>query len=381
MVKVFACGDIVNYKNHDGLVCSDELSRVVKSADYAVCNFEAPLKGFGMPQPKSGPHHTQHPQTLKGLKEQGFDLALLANNHMLDYGEEGLAKVIEIAQGLGLDTLGAGLDEDEAYRPLIKDINGMSIGIINACEAQFGVIDYFERGKAAGYAWINHANIDKLVIELKEKCDFVLVFSHAGLENYPIPQKEWRFRYKHLCDLGADAVIAAHPHVPQGYEKHNNSHIFYSLGNFYFDGGLWANSENTSYSIILYLEKNEPIQFELVYHYTTENKVHLAPEHKKVNVDNLCNLLNEGYTEAHDEMTRKAYTSVKASFVRSLFSFPIGMSLKATTKEIVATLLGRRRHINKPLTLMHLLRNEAYYYVMRHALEIETKTKEKLKNE
>lgn len=375
MVKIFACGDVVNYKNLDGLLCSDNIEVLIKDADYAVCNFEAPLQGFGTPQPKSGPHHAQHTETLKGLKDQGFDLALLANNHMLDYGTEELAKTIENAQSLGLDTVGAGLDEKAAYSPLIKDINGTRVGIINACEAQFGVIDYFERVESAGYAWINHAKIDKLVLDLKKECDFVLVFSHAGLENYDIPQKEWRFRYKHLCDLGADAVIAAHPHVPQGYERHNNSLIFYSLGNFYFDGGRWADAENSSYAVLLKLEKDRPITFEPVHHYTEAGKVHLAPQSKKVNIEYLCGLLHENYAEAHDKMTRKAYVSVKRNFARSLFKFPVDSSIKGTIKEIAATILGRRKMRNKPLSAMHLIRNEAYYYVMRHALELEVKEK------
>ena len=57
MQSLFVCGDIINYEHQDGTVCSDELARLIISADYSVCNFEAPIEGYGTPQPKSGAHH------------------------------------------------------------------------------------------------------------------------------------------------------------------------------------------------------------------------------------------------------------------------------------------------------------------------------------
>jgi poly-gamma-glutamate capsule biosynthesis protein CapA/YwtB (metallophosphatase superfamily) len=105
--------------------------------------------------------------------------------------------------------------------------------MINACEANFGLIDGFNREEKAGYAWINDPRIDKTILRLRRECDILLVFSHAGLEHYWIPQKEWRARYRHFCDLGADVIIGSHPHVPQAYESHAGSLIFYSLGNFF----------------------------------------------------------------------------------------------------------------------------------------------------
>ncbi|WP_213609032.1 CapA family protein [Pseudoalteromonas sp.] len=379
MVKLFACGDIVNYNNAKGELLSDDLAQIIQSMDYSVCNFEAPIQGKGAPEPKSGIHHSQRAETLSGLKKQGFDLALLANNHMLDFGKDGLQATIDEAQRVGLDTVGAGIDEREAYKPLIKKIGDITIGIINACEAQFGVIDYFKRSESAGYAWINHTLIDKTVLKLKEECDFVLIFPHAGLENYSIPQKEWRERYKHLCDLGADAVIASHPHVPQGYEQYGKSLIFYSLGNFYFDPGKWAHRKNSSFSVILTMKKNNAINFEPVYHHMDQGKVEITQVDQRIDLHNLCSLLGEGYDQAHDEMVISAYPDVKKHLISSFFSIPIAFSFKSWTKELAATLLGRRKNTNKVLKGMHFTRNEAYYYVLRHGLELEAK--QELNNE
>jgi len=371
MPDIFVCGDVVNYCQADGKICSEDLACIIQGVDFAICNFEAPIVGYGTPQQKSGPHHSQRKETILGLKQQGFDLLLLANNHMLDYGTEGLVATISEAKKHGLDVVGAGVNSMSAYSPLIKKIGGIKFGIINACEAQFGVIDFYQKDEAAGYAWINHPRIDQTVIQLKEKCDFVLFFSHAGLENYSIPQKEWRFRYKHLCDLGVDVLIASHPHVPQGYETYKNKLIFYSLGNFYFDGGRWNGKECRSFAIRLRFEKEKKPTFEPVFHYTSNMKVQLADEDKKTDLHALCKELQLGYDKAHDEMVIDAYQIIRKNQIRSLLSFPVDVTIWGTIKEIVATFLGRRKKINKSLLGLHLYRNEAYYYVVRRALEIE----------
>ncbi|MBB1379347.1 CapA family protein [Pseudoalteromonas sp. SR43-2] len=373
MIKIFACGDIVNYNNVNCSLLSPELEEIVKAADYSVFNFEAPIQGVGTPQLKSGPHHAQRPKTLEGLKVQGFDLALLANNHIFDYGYEGLNATINLAHKCGLETIGAGLDKESAYAPMIKKLGGMKIGIINACEAQFGVINDFDRVTEAGFAWVNSPVIDQTILDLKVICDFVLVFAHAGLENYPIPLKEWRARYRHFCDLGADAIICSHPHVPQGIEEYGSSLIFYSLGNFYFDGGRSANSENQSFAVLLKIEKNLPISFEPVYHYTSNGLVDVARDNKKIDLDYLSKLLNENYYQEHEVMVMEAYNKFKKQLVCAVTDFPIDTTVKGTIRELLNKVLGRPKALSRELAAMHLIRNEAYYYVTRNALEIKVR--------
>jgi len=377
MLNIFVCGDIVNYENGNGLICCKKLSEIINSSDYAVCNFEAPIAGYGKPKLKSGPHHAQRVETITGLKEQGFDLLLLANNHMLDYGKEGLIETIKEAKKNGMNVTGAGLEKASAYQPFVKKFNGLKIGIINAGEAQFGVIDHYDRNESYGYAWINHPCIDLNIIKLKRTCDFVIVFSHAGLEKYDIPQKEWRVRYKHLCDLGADVIIGSHPHVPQGYEEYGDSLIFYSLGNFYFDGGHWKDKENQSFSVQIYFEKGKQPKFNLIYHYTKDNKVHLAVDDKKVNVIELNNKLGKYYKQLHDEMVLDAFLCVRRNIAKYFSPIPCDITIKGTIKEWLLTISGRKIKKKNLLTAFHIMRKEAYYYVLRNALELEAARKNK----
>lgn len=372
MVSFFICGDILNYTNKSGNICSNSLTNIIRSADYSICNFEAPVSSFGKPIPKSGKNHYQRPETIEGLKKAGFNLLLLANNHIMDYGEPGLNTTIKNIKNNDVEFIGAGLNTDQAYKPLIKEISGIKIGIINCCEAQFGMIGYFTDNKSPGYAWINHSLIDKSIIKLKNYCDFVIVFPHAGLENYPIPQKEWRERYKYFCDIGADIIVGSHPHVPQGYEYYREKClIFYSLGNFYFDSKNYLNNPNHSYALWLKLEKGKLPKFKPVFHYTINGQVNISPPEKQTNLKYLCNLLNdESYSNYHDNMSLETYDKVINKLLKSMGAISFDGSVYKTARHILSSIFKRKKKRDRLLLQLHLLRNESYYYAAKNALEI-----------
>lgn len=376
MTTLFVCGDIANELRSDGLICSAEMASLIASADYAVCNFEAPLEGFGKPVIKPGVHKSQKPVTIDGLRECGFDLLLLANNHILDYGAQALIATMERAKATSFDVVGAGPDSNTAYLPLIKTINGLRIGIVNACEAQYGELDCEDISDKAGYAWISHPIIDKTILSLRKECDFVIVFAHAGLEFYPIPQKQWRARYKHFCDLGADVVIGSHPHVPQGYEKFGRSIIFYSLGNFYLDHKGSA-SEDNSFSVWLELSGNGSISYRLIHHYRVNGQVNIAPQGKEIDVKRLNSILEVNYAAAHEKMVTEVYGKIKRRLaISSFLPVPLNGRLKDFFRLLVSGIVRRGRTSYKNLNLLHLLKNETYYYVIKDALAIITREKD-----
>lgn len=116
------------------------------------------------------------------------------------------------------------------------NIDGVKIGFISGTSYDFASLkDKWTDYDKIGCAWINSPEINKQVIENKSKCDYLFVISHGGFEYMDVPLPEWRDRYRELIDLGVDAIIGSHPHVPQGVEVYKNKPIFYSLGNFYFD--------------------------------------------------------------------------------------------------------------------------------------------------
>lgn len=289
-IRLFACGDIVNYTNNENFI-NKELKDIIKNCDFAIANFEAPIYHKDMvPIPKAGPYVYQSRESIKYLKQSGFNIVSLANNHIYDYGQRGLEETINELEKNEILYVGAGKNFYEAYNVKIVEKNGLKIGFLAACENEFGCLyEYKERG---GYPWIFHPLIEEKIRELKPKLDFLVFIAHAGVEDIPIPLKEWREKYKRLCDLGVDVVIGHHPHVPQGYEKYNNSFIFYSLGNFYFDIPVFVKKEDDSYSVIINFFENKTINFDIIYHKKENFQVRKVKENElKFNIIDLNNLL------------------------------------------------------------------------------------------
>ena len=367
-VKIFIAGDIVNTKNEEEFIDS-KIKKIIRNQDYAICNFEAPIENSGNKILKAGPNIFQKKNTIPILKRSGFNLLLLANNHIFDFGEKGLLDTITYAKKNDLDVVGAGLNYTEAYKSKIIKIKDLRICIINACELQFGAITDISAEKA-GYAWINHPLLEKEILENRESVDKIIVCIHAGLENYETPLEEWKKRYRQLCDIGADCIVASHPHVPQGYEKHNGKLIFYSLGNFYFDTESFANSSDNSYSIILEL-KNEEIDFTPIFHYKLKDKVMLqSVPCEKLDLRRLNSLINNQeeientYLQAFNNDVSRLYHSIYNSYYKDSFRSFIRKSLYKiyTPKKI---------KIRKNVLLQHLTRNETYRYVTYKGIKIQ----------
>jgi len=370
-VILFVCGDVLNKERDDGLICSSELASVIRSADYAVCNFEAPIEGYGVPYNKLATHLSQIEATVKGLKKQGFGLLLLANNHIMDYGEGALTATLKKAAEYQLDTVGAGVDVEEAYKPIVKVINGIKIGILNAGETQHGALTSQANNRAAGYAWINDPKIETNIINLRKECDFIIIFAHAGLEHYPIPQKEWRIKYRHFCNLGADLVIGSHTHCPQGIEHYRESIIFYSLGNFYYVPREGRKMEDSSFSLLLELNKRRGLTYELIHHTKKGDLVHLSTQENRIDIELLNLLIGTDYEIEHERMVLEALDSIKRRLSNTVFlDTAIFGRVKSLFRLIILRML-RRYDIRKECSdLLYILKNESYFYVLKNGIEI-----------
>jgi len=171
--------------NHAG--CNrfgSRLKTLIKTSDFALVNFEGPATTSKNPIPKSGPSIKMDPNSTKIVKELGFSGVTLANNHIMDYGEEGLFQTITNCKELDLKICGAGANAAEALKPIILRLNnGFGIAIFSLCEREFGVCT----GKSPGSAWISDPEAIKEVSKARNGTDFVIVIAHGGIEDVPIP--------------------------------------------------------------------------------------------------------------------------------------------------------------------------------------------------
>lgn len=230
-VSLIICGDF-RAANPAIVKMSDEVKDLFNHSDLQVCNFEAPVHTPGAkPIKKSGPALEQSADSPALLMNLGFNVILLANNHIMDYGREGCEATIRAFSQVA--TVGAG-SADDAFAVRYFEINGITVGLLSLVQKEFGTID----GKDSedyGAAWICSPDVPDIIKEAKSHCGFLLVLPHAGAEYASAPLPGWRSLYKRFIDYGADAVIASHPHCPQGWETYKGKPIYYSLGNFYFD--------------------------------------------------------------------------------------------------------------------------------------------------
>lgn len=216
----------------DNLSFGNKLKTKLSEGDINIVNLEAPIKEKGsIAIEKSGPNLFQDNNAIKFLEENGFNVFSLANNHIMDYGISSLLKTKSLIKSA--TCVGAGYFED-AYRVQKITINGNVIGILAITQYEFGIIDD-EDPNSLGTAWLCHPSIDKRIVEAKNDCDFLIIMPHAGLENFKYPLPEIKTLYRHFVEMGADAVIGGHPHIPQCWEFFKEKPIVYSLGNFCFD--------------------------------------------------------------------------------------------------------------------------------------------------
>lgn len=268
-MKIIFTGDI-NFRGidniseeHSAQILSDVLP-YVKDADFVIPNLECPLgdKEKYAPIKKSGPNLICPESGISFLKAINAYAVTVANNHIGDFGAGALKNTLRLLDENNIKHSGAGDNISEAYNAVHIEKDGAKISILSVCENEFGIATETEAG-SAGYNPL--LLINKIKAE-KELSDFVIVVFHGGNEHNPLPSPDTVNRYRLICDMGANAVIAGHTHCPQGYEMYNGKPIIYSMGNFLFrsSGELKAtNPWYYGYFTILDIDK-EKTDFEIV---------------------------------------------------------------------------------------------------------------------
>ena len=207
-----------------------EIKPYFEDADLSFLQWECTVTSRETPIIKCGPNHRCFEPAAAAAKELGVDCVLLANNHTGDYDDGGVEDTLSTFRSLQIATVGAGMDQAEAEKPLLLEKNGLKIAVINAAEHEFGIAC----GKRPGAAGMNIMRISQEIRSLKKEYDIVLVTLHGGHEHYAFPSPRLKEMCRFFADCGASAVFNCHSHCPMGYEIYNGVPIVYSPGNFYF---------------------------------------------------------------------------------------------------------------------------------------------------
>ncbi|HEY5374607.1 MAG TPA: CapA family protein [Polyangiaceae bacterium] len=207
------------------------------NADLRFVNLESALsEQHGETQ---SPHHglvfTGPPVGADALARAGIGIVSTANNHAWDYASRGLLETLQNLDRAGVAHAGTGADEADAYRPAIVHVNGLSVAFFAV--TQIWNLGVFREEEARHHvAWADFSRLRVALVKARAESDFVIVSYHGGEEYTDIPLPKTRAFISDVMSLGVDVVIGHHPHVPQGVGWYGGRPVFYSLGNFVFDG-------------------------------------------------------------------------------------------------------------------------------------------------
>ena len=244
-------------KWEDSELISPEILRFLHSADHVIPNVEGPVAEAEQNTTDSGVQqllHTIDPKAVKVLNDMKADIWNICNNHIMDAGPYGIESTLKIAKENGVQTIGAGMDIHGARKAVILDEAGgigmFGVGYQRACRKA-------DDDKPGCYSWSDLDAIQESINEIKSKCRWCIVVAHAGEEFTPLPSPYTRERYHKYLEMGADIVVAHHPHVPMNYETVGDKVIFYSLGNFIFDTDYQRSQFKTELGLLVKLNFTE----------------------------------------------------------------------------------------------------------------------------
>jgi len=224
-------GEIASsFRTGDSAAIFGDLAPDISGADVSIVNLECPLVESPSPIQRPGTILRADPKCINGLKAVGLTALNLANNHSFDHGLNGLEGTIATIRGAGIKTLGAGITIFEARKPLIHDSKDGRVVIYAMAEREFSVATETR----AGANPLDVMNLYYVVKEFKRDGVFIVLL-HGGKELYPYPTPEMVKKCRFMIDVGADAVISCHAHVPLPWEIYEGKPIIYGLGNLIFE--------------------------------------------------------------------------------------------------------------------------------------------------
>jgi poly-gamma-glutamate capsule biosynthesis protein CapA/YwtB (metallophosphatase superfamily) len=204
----------------------------VMAANLTLANLENPVPDSPTWH-LSGTHFGGPPRLLPMFTNAGIDWVSLANNHMADYGSDGIIQTRKHLTTAGIPFSGAGRNLAEAGQIAYLQANGLKVGIV-ACVLVPGVKINASDSHAGTFGCKTRFTLPKIA-EARQNADVVIVFAHWGNEFHRDPFDSQITLAQKWVDAGADLVLGAHTHVYGGLQELSGKPVVYSMGNFIFD--------------------------------------------------------------------------------------------------------------------------------------------------
>lgn len=304
-MNILIAGDLVPTKSNIDLfnkadlktLLGDGLLSMWSIADFRILNLEVPLTDKVNPILKCGPNLNAPISTINGVKALKPSLISMANNHILDQGNQGLKLTQDILNKIKIPYVGTGRDLSESSEPYIIEKNDLKIGIYACAETEFTIATKHSPGANPFDPLESMDHIQ----DLKRKCDYVIVLYHGGKEHYRYPSPYLQKVCRKIVEKGADLVVCQHSHCIGAFESYNDSTIIYGQGNFIFnkhDNEFWNSS------VLLDVKIEGGMEVNYIPIVTTKKGVRLAEDNEKKEI-------LESFYERSVEITDRNFVEYK----------------------------------------------------------------------
>jgi poly-gamma-glutamate synthesis protein (capsule biosynthesis protein) len=220
--SILFLGDVVPYKPF-----------VFRNTYKTIINLECPITTIG--KPVTGKINLSVSENHLPLIFRNTLLCInVSNNHILDFGVEGLRSTISEIRKMDIGFFGVDHFEGNSYNPVILKYGNMRIALFSAlCETTSPVTGF---NNSSLLSLIDSDELIEKLSETRKLADRIVIYIHWGLEESSYPTSGDIAKARKLIDCGVDLVIGSHAHAPQAIEKYKNGVIAYNLGNFIMPG-------------------------------------------------------------------------------------------------------------------------------------------------
>ena len=252
-------------------VWGDALARL-RRADLRLINLETAVTTSAEPFPK-GINYRMHPKNLPCLSAAQIDCCVLANNHVLDWGEEGLRETLQTLGRKGIQTAGAGRTEEEAAQPAVCPIAKKGrVLVFGLGSPSSGIPASWGAGSNKPGVHLLRSvprEVQRIAEHLgatRQPNDVVVASIHWGNNwGYDIPKAQRTLAHALIDHAGVDIVHGHSSHHCKGIEVHREKLILYGCGDFLNDyEGIRGHGEYRGDLVVMYCPTIDPVDGRLL---------------------------------------------------------------------------------------------------------------------
>lgn len=339
LVHLVAVGDMMLSRNvgqkmvkyNDYQYPFRKMGQFLQNADITFGNLESPLLA-GEPVHTPSMVFRADPECAGALTTVGFDVLSLANNHIMNQGDKGLKKTLELLEQEGIQGIGAGLNREMAHQAAIVERNNLKIAFLAYTYA--GNTEAKENN--AGAAIMNIEDLKSDLGKAKKEADLVIVSMHAGTEYKRAPNAGQIAFARQAIDAGADLVIGHHPHWFQTVEKYKGKYIIYSLGNFVFDQ-MWSEETREGMVADIYLDRDGVVELNFlpvkIFDYSQPQFVSLGEQNRLLKMLDITLEEQPSFSFQNGAYQEETSLGLKSGAVFARIPYLLNQDLDQDTKE------------------------------------------------